>query len=108
MNCAVWVMSMGDLRPGALLRAVARELRQRGLEVREYNHGDELVEIVVTNSADVGRGRVTVGYDGGIEWEYLGDIETRPGADAIRDLVVRLLKADPPVSGKQTGNDEAG
>jgi hypothetical protein len=89
-------MPIEGSRPEILLRVIARELRRRGLEVREYNHGYELVEIIATNPRDIMHGRATVGYDGHVTWEYIGNIETQAGAEEIRDLVIALLANDLP------------
>lgn len=79
-------------RPGELLEIIAQELMSQGLDVREYRHGDELVEIAVTNQSDEDKGRITVGYDGKVTWEYSGDIEDRAGIEQIRDTITGLLK----------------
>ena len=86
-------MRAGDYRPGALLETIARELTVRGLDIREHHHGAELVEIVATNPGDPDRGRVSVGY-GCLTWEYSGDVETRAGIEAIRDIIASVLKSD--------------
>jgi hypothetical protein len=87
-------MRVDDYRPGALLETIARELTVRGLDIREHHHGAELVEIAITNPADLDRGRVSVGYDGRLTWEYSGDIETRAGLEEIRDIISGVLKGD--------------
>jgi hypothetical protein len=78
-------------KPGELLEIIAQELISNGLEVHEYRHGDELVEISVTNREDEDKGRITVGYDGKVVWEYTGDVETRAGIEQIQDMIARLL-----------------
>ena len=83
-----------DDRPGALLDVMARELRAGGMEVREHQHGIEVVEIAVTNEQDQSKGRVYVGYDGLVTWEYGGDIETRAGIEKIMRTIIRLLASD--------------
>lgn len=77
-----------------MLAGIAGELRLCGLEIREYRHGPELVEIAVTNPRDMRRGRVSVGYDGLMTWEYSGDFETRAGAEEIRNIVTGIFKDD--------------
>lgn len=81
-------------KPGELLKAIAQELGNRGLEIREYRHGDELVELIIINPQDETRGRFSVGYDGKVAWEHRGDIETRTGIDKIRETIVRLLTSE--------------
>jgi hypothetical protein len=51
---------------------------------------------VITNERDLGKGRVSVGYDGLVTWEYGGNIETRAGIEKIRDIAVSLLAGDVP------------
>lgn len=95
-------------KPGDLLVAIARELRFRGLEIREYSHGTELVEIAVTDPNNSHRGRVTVGYEGFFTWEYNGDVETWDGAMALSELATGLLAGDLPAPRKQADSDTAG
>ncbi len=95
-------------KPGDLLVAIARELRLRGLDIREYSHGTELVEIAVTDPNNSHWGRVTVGYDGFLTWEYNGDIETRDGAMGLSGLAAGLLAGDLPGPRKQAGRDPVG
>jgi hypothetical protein len=94
MNCPPDAMRAGDYRSGALLETIARELAVRGLDIREHHHSAELVEIAVTNPGDLNRGRVSVGYDGCLTWEYSGDTETRAGIEEIRDIIASVLKSD--------------
>ena len=99
MNCLPGHPPFRDDGPGASLRIIANEVTRRGLEVRKYNHGIEVVEIVITNERDQRKGRISVGYDGLVTWEYGGNIETRPGIEKIRDIAVSLLAGDVPQPG---------
>ena len=81
-------------KPGDLLEMVARELMRHGLEVRKYRHGDELVEIATANPTAPHKGEARIGYDGKVNWEYSGDIESRVGIEQIRDTITGLLIAD--------------
>jgi hypothetical protein len=81
-------------KPGELLELIAQDLRSHGLEIREYRHGPELVELTIINPRDPAKGRASVGYDGKVTWEHHGDTETRTGIDEIRDTIVRLLTSE--------------
>ena len=95
MDCESERERTGRYKPGELLEAMAQELRSRGLEIREYRHGPELVELTIVNPRDASKGRASVGYDGKVAWEeHHGDTETRTGIDKIRDTIVRLLTSE--------------
>jgi len=81
-------------KPGALLEAIAQGLKSCGLEIREFRHGDELVEILIANPEDASKGEARVGYDGKVTWESSGDIETCGGMEGIRDTITGLLIGD--------------
>ena len=84
----------GRSKPGSLLEAIAHSLRSHGLDIREYRHGDELIEIKVVNLQKLNKGQASVGYDGNVTWEYTGDIETHVGIEGIRDTIVNVLTTD--------------
>jgi hypothetical protein len=83
---------------GELLAMLARKLESRGLEYRlvTYSAGgpadERTVEIVVTNPADPQRGEVRIGDDGGITWEYFGEM-SEAGAGRILDEATNALRA---------------
>lgn len=77
--------------PGELMAVIAQRLKAHGLEIREHYHGEELVEVAVTNPRDPDKGRVCIGYDGRLSWEYCGEIDDRSGADKIIATTVGLL-----------------
>jgi len=87
---------------------IAEKLRAGGLEIREYPHGTDLVELVITNPADSGKGRVDVGYDGYVKWEYEGQIKDRPGAQKIVETVVSVLTTDVAERREQMTDDNTG
>jgi hypothetical protein len=51
-----------------------------------------VVEIVVTNPAARQRGEVRIGDDGGVTWEYFGEMDDA-GLSKILDDVINALRA---------------
>ncbi len=91
MDCESEPMRTDKHKHGASLEAMAQVLKNRGLGVREHYHGNELIEITIVNPQGLDKGRVSVGYDGNVTWEYRGDIETSIGIKKIKDTVVNVL-----------------
>jgi hypothetical protein len=84
--------------PDASLLAIAKDLSARGLTVRKTWHGQEVIEISVTDLKHTENGRVVVGYEGWLTWEYDCLIETPAGATKASDLVASLLAHAKPQS----------
>ncbi len=94
MNDSPHTSPTNELRPGKELAMIAHEIRACGLDVREHYHGNELVEVAVTNPRHPDKGRVSVGCDGRIAWEYSGQIEDLVGIGEVIATIVGLLTAD--------------
>ena len=89
-----------DNGPDASLRAIAAGLSAHGLHVRKTRHDGDLIEISVTDPRHPFNGRVVVGYEGWLTWEYDCLIEPLAGIEKTRNLVISLLahaapKTDP-------------
>ncbi len=74
-----------------LLRRLVDLLTAQGLEVRNYDHGDEIIQIAVINPRDPDRGRVVMGYDGYLVWEYWSAFKTDSDVDACAEMICALL-----------------
>jgi hypothetical protein len=85
--------------PDASILAIAQELSDRGLTVRKTWHGQEVIELSVTNAKHTENGRVVVGYEGWLTWEYDCLIETPAGAEKTSNLVTSLLAHAAPQTG---------
>jgi hypothetical protein len=99
MNCLPGYGLLRDDGPGASLQIIASELRARGLDVRKFSDGIQVVVIMVDNAQDRGQGRVSVRYDGQVTWEYGGDIENRAGIEKTTDMIAGLLASNAPQPG---------
>jgi hypothetical protein len=85
--------------------AMAKELSGRGLNVRKARYGNEVIELFVTSPHHAGNGRVVVGYEGWITWEYDCPIDTPAEAEKARNLIISLLEHAGP-SGDTSGTSE--
>jgi hypothetical protein len=74
-----------------LLRRLADLLAARGMEIRKYDHGEEIIEIAVVNPRDPDRGRVVFGYDGFLVWEYRSAFKINSDADSSAETICALL-----------------
>jgi hypothetical protein len=97
-----------DLRHGAVLERIAQRLKARGLQIIEHSHGSELIEIAAVNPDHIDWGRMTVGYDGFVTWEYRGDIETRSGFQEVKNIIAGILTAGIRQICEKIATDEAG
>ena len=68
----------GDYLSHRLLRILVERLNARGMQTRVTRHGDEIVEIAATNPSDPDKGgRVVIGYEGYLVWEYWTDLRQK-------------------------------
>jgi hypothetical protein len=75
-----------------LLRILAEQLNARGMEAREFRHGEEIIEIAAINPRDPDRsGRVVVGYEGYLVWECWTEFRTDSDAVAAAEIIHELL-----------------
>jgi hypothetical protein len=88
----------GNNGPDASLLAIAEELSAHGLTVRKTWHAQEVIELSVTDPKHTVNGRVVVGYEGWLTWEYDCLIETPAGAQKASNLVISLLAHGTPQS----------
>jgi hypothetical protein len=79
-----------------LLRRLNEQLATRGFLIRTVLHGRELVQVEISNPDDPDRGRVILGYDGLLTWEYNGTLIADSDVDTCADLVLALLNSGPP------------
>jgi hypothetical protein len=80
-----------DNGPHASLRAIANGLSANGLNVRNIRHDGDLVEIAVTDPRHPFNGKVVLGCEGWLTWEFDCLIETLAGIEKTRNLVASLL-----------------
>ena len=80
-----------DNGPNASLRAIASGLSASGLNVREITHDGDLVEIAVTDSRHPYSGKVVLGCEGWMTWEYDSLIESLAGMEKTKNLIMSLL-----------------
>jgi hypothetical protein len=90
--------SLLDTGPDASLLAIAKELSARGLTVRKTRQGQEVIELAVTGPEHAGNGRVVIGYEGWLTWEYDFKIDTPAEAEKTIDLIASLLEHAMPQS----------
>jgi hypothetical protein len=83
--------SLLDIGPDASLLAIAKELSARGLIVRKTRQGQEVIELAVTEPQHTGNGRVVIGYEGWLTWEYDFPINIPDEAEKAIDLIASLL-----------------
>lgn len=77
-----------------LLRLLAERLSERGMEVRQYTHGDETIELAVTNPHDPDwGGRAEIGYGGYLVWERWIEFITDADMAAAAEIILGLLTA---------------
>jgi hypothetical protein len=79
---------------GVLLETIGRELRVRGLDIRERYHDSRLTEIVVTSPRDTHSERASIRHDGLIKWECHREMGSRHAIEAIRDIIIAILASD--------------
>jgi hypothetical protein len=83
---------------GELLSILAKKLESRGLDYRlvtypDGTHDDEQIEeIVVTNPQARERGQFRIGDDGGVTWEYFGQLD-KSGINKLLDDATNALRA---------------
>jgi hypothetical protein len=81
--------------PRRLLRILAARLNERGMQTREFRHGDEIIEIAATNPRDPDKGgRVVVGCEGYLVWECWTEFKTDSDAITAADIIHVLLTED--------------
>jgi hypothetical protein len=90
------------------LLSIAARLSSRGFDIRQFFHGDELIELIVTNPEDPDKRRVSVGYDGYVILEYTGQVKDERGADEVVNVIVRLLASGAAEPGQHSADDTPG
>ena len=80
-----------DNGPGGSLRAIADGLSASGLNVREIRHDGDLIEIAVTDPRHPFNGKVVLGCEGWMTWEYDSLIESLAGMEKTKNLIMSLL-----------------
>lgn len=83
--------SVPGIASDGLLRRFANSLIARGMEIRKYGHGEEVIEIAVVNPRDPDRGRTVIGYDGLLTWEYQNALKVDSDIDKCADIICALL-----------------
>jgi hypothetical protein len=73
------------------LRCIGGNLLARGLEVTETMSADGLVELAITNPAEPGKGRIYVGNEGYMIWEYWARADTGAASAEIISTVTATL-----------------
>ena len=73
------------------LRSIAGTLLARGLEVTETTSVDGLPELTVTNPAEPTKGRMYVGHEGYVIWEYWAPADARSADNEIVGAVTSML-----------------
>ena len=73
------------------LRSIGGNLLALGLEVTETTSDDGLVELAITNPAELGRGRIYVGPEGYVIWEYWARAATGTASAEIISTVTATL-----------------
>jgi hypothetical protein len=79
------------------LRDIAEILAARGLEVTETTSADGLPELAITNPADPAKGRMYVGYEGYLIWEYWAPASARSADSEIIGTVTAMLSSSTPL-----------
>jgi hypothetical protein len=77
------------------LRNIGGNLLACGLEVTETTSDDGLVELAITNPAERGRGRVYVGPEGYVIWEYWARADTCAASAEIISTITATLGGPP-------------
>jgi hypothetical protein len=73
------------------LRDIAEILAARGLGVTETTSADGLPELAITNPADPAKGRMYVGYEGYLIWEYWAPASAGSAYSQIVGTVTAML-----------------
>jgi hypothetical protein len=85
-----------DCREAQALRGIAAALAARGLEVTETTSADGLPELAVTNPADPAKGRMYVGHEGYLIWEYWAPASARSAGSQIIGTITAMLSSPTP------------
>lgn len=85
-----------DRSEAQALRGIAATLTARGLEVTETTSADGLPELAITNPADPARGRMYVGPEGYLIWEYWAPASARSAGSQIIGTVTAMLASSAP------------
>jgi hypothetical protein len=89
---------------GRLSRVIAPLLREHGLTVTPYPAGaGEPRELVVTNPAFPGWGRVVIDREGFMEWDLQATVETDDGARQIAGVITGILASGQGEAGDRYG-----
>jgi hypothetical protein len=80
-----------DNLPDASLRAIADGLSASGLNVRKISHDGDLIEIALTDPLHPFNGKVVLGCEGWLTWEFDCLIESLAGIEKIKNLIMSLL-----------------
>ena len=85
-------MDSHDHSEAQALRGIGGSLLARGLEVTETMSGDGLVELAITNPAEPAKGRIYVGNEGYVIWEYWARADTGTASAEIISTVTSTLR----------------
>ena len=85
-----------DRSEARALRGIAAILTARGLEVTETTSADGLPELAITNPADPAKGRMYVGPEGYLIWEYCAPASAKSAHSHIISTVTAMLTSSAP------------
>jgi hypothetical protein len=85
-----------DLSEAQALRGIAIILAARGLEVAETTSADGLPELAISNPADPAKGRMYVGHEGYLIWEYWAPASAGSAYSEIVGTVTTMLSSPTP------------
>jgi hypothetical protein len=88
-------MDAHDRREAQALRRIAGILAAQGLEVTEATSCGGLAELAITNLAQPSRGRMYVGHDGYVIWEYWTPADASSAGAEIIGTVTAMLGGQP-------------
>jgi hypothetical protein len=84
-----------------LLCLLAETLSERGMEVHQHTHGDETIQLAVTNPHDPDRGgRAEIGYGGYLAWERWVEFNADADMAAVAEIILDLLTVKSSVMGR--------
>ena len=95
-----------DDNEGQVLHDIAAILASCGLDVTETRSSDGLPELAVTNPAAPAQGRIYVGYEGYVIWEYWTPADARSAPDELISIITTTLGKHRPVSASSAESAE--
>jgi hypothetical protein len=85
-----------DLNEARALHGIATILAAHGLEVTETTSADGLPELAITNPADPAKGRMYVGHEGYLIWEYWASASVGSAYSQVVGTVTTMLCSSAP------------